>query len=128
MEKIKKMSLRLPNGDFSSFYPFGADSINIDMLSGGNLEEELHLGSPNFVTFNTDDNGVTTITEEYKKNEDQDNNYYVMITVIDKNEDGETYIVQKLNFFKDGQLNLKKIKNITFSGSGNQMAIKEVIE
>lgn len=127
MEKLKKIYQRLENGDFSPSYPIGADSINVDMISGNNLEEEFHLGSPNIITFSTDENNSTIITEEYK-NDAQTDNYYIMITKIEEAENDEIIIVQKLNFFKNNQLILKKTKKITFINLNDNLTIKEVIE
>lgn len=126
MEIIKKMSLRLPDGSFSDPYPFGAEGKNVEMLSGVNLEEEFHLGSPNVTSFSTDENGMTIIREEYKKT-GQSDNYYVMVTTFENNDSGGTIISQKLYFSSGEQLTLKKTKITTFIGSGDDFQIKEEV-
>lgn len=126
MERIKKILPRLSNGNFpDNPYPIGADGINIDMMSECNLEEELHLGSPSYTTFNKDAQNNTIIREEYKKSEEQTNNYYVMITTI-KKENEITNIIQQLYFLKDEneEPTLKKTKKTTI----NDLLIKEVVE
>lgn len=129
MERIKRISQRLQTGDFSPSYPIGADGINIDMLSGSTLEEEMHLGSPSMTSFDIDDTTKElTITEEFKKSESQTGGYHVVMTTFGVNDNNETIIIQKLNFVKnDGQSELKKTKTVTFIGTNNTLKIKEVV-
>ena len=68
-----------------------------------------------------------TITEEYKKEEAQTENYYVMVTTFEVQNE-EMIIIQKLYFVKTaGQQDLKKTKTVTFISSNNNLKIKEVI-
>lgn len=127
MQRIKQLSQRESNGQFSPFYPIGADGLNIDMLSGSNLEEELHLGSPGITTFDTDETGKVTITEEYRKDESQTDKYHVMMTTFEV-VNNEMTIVQKLYYMKDSQLELKKTKTVTFISSDNHLKIKEEVK
>lgn len=127
MKRIKELSQRLQNGTFSAPFPFGADALNIDMLSGSNLEEEMHLGSPSMTSFNIDVNNQMTITEEYKKEETQTESYYIMVTTFEVQNE-EMVIIQKLYFVKTaGQQDLKKTKIVTFVSTDNNLRIKEVI-
>lgn len=127
MKRIKELSQRLQNGTFSAPFPLGADALNIDMLSGSNLEEEMHLGSPSMTSFNIDVNNQMTITEEYKKEETQTESYYIMVTTFEVQNE-EMVIIQKLYFVKTaGQQDLKKTKIITFVSTDNNLRIKEVI-
>lgn len=127
MKRIKELSQRLQNGTFSAPFPLGADALNIDMLSGSNLEEEMHLGSPSMTSFNIDVNNQMTITEEYKKEETQTESYYIMVTTFEVQNE-EMVIIQKLYFVKTaGQQDLKKIKTVTFISTDNNLRIKEVI-
>ena len=127
MERIKELSQRLQNGTFSVPFPFGADALNIDMLSGSNLEEEMHLGSPSMTSFDIDVNNQMTITEEYKKEEAQTENYHIMVTTFEVQNE-EMVIIQKLYFVKTaGQQDLKKTKTVTFISTDNNLRIKEVI-
>lgn len=127
MRRIKKLSQRLQNGTFSAPFPLGADAVNIDMLSGSNLEEEMHLGSPSMTSFDIDANNQMTITEEYKKEEAQTENYHVMVTTFEVQNE-EMIIIQKLYFVKTaGQQDLKKTKTVTFESSNNNLKIKEVV-
>lgn len=128
MKKIKHISQRKQNGDFSNFIPLGADGLNIDMLSGSNLEEEMHLGSPSKTSFITDEFGSTIITEEYKKNNNQTDNYYVMKTSFETDEDENMVIVQRLYFVIEEELVLKRIKKISFDSSEDSLIIKEELE
>lgn len=128
MKKIKHISQRKQNGDFSNFIPLGADGLNIDMLSGSNLEEEMHLGSPSKTSFTTDEFGSTIITEEYKKNNNQTDNYYVMKTSFETDEDENMVIVQRLYFVIEEELVLKRIKKISFDSSEGSLIIKEELE
>lgn len=127
MKRIKELSQRLQNGTFSAPFPLGADALNIDMLSGSNLEEEMHLGSPSMTSFNIDVNNQMTITEEYKKEETQTESYYIMVTTFEVQNE-EMVIIQKLYFVKiAGQQDLKKTKIVTFVSTDNNLKIKEVI-
>lgn len=127
MKRIKELSQRLQNGTFSAPFPLGADALNIDMLSGSNLEEEMHLGSPSMTSFNIDVNNQMTITEEYKKEETQTESYYIMVTTFEVQNE-EIVIIQKLYFVKTaGQQDLKKTKIVTFVSTDNNLRIKEVI-
>lgn len=127
MKRIKELSQRLQNGTFSAPFPLGADALNIDMLSGSNLEEEMHLGSPSMTSFNIDVNNQMTITEEYKKEETQTESYYIMVTTFEVQNE-EMVIIQKLYFVKTaGQQDLKKTKIVTFISTDNNLRIKEVI-
>ena len=127
MNRIKELSQRLQNGTFSAPFPLGADALNIDMLSGSNLEEEMHLGSPSMTSFNIDVNNQMTITEEYKKEETQTESYYIMVTTFEVQNE-EMVIIQKLYFVKTaGQQDLKKTKIVTFVSTDNNLRIKEVI-
>lgn len=127
MKRIKELSQRLQNGTFSAPFPLGADALNIDMLSGSNLEEEMHLGSPSMTSFNIDINNQMTITEEYKKEETQTESYYIMVTTFEVQNE-EMVIIQKLYFVKTaGQQDLKKTKTVTFISTDNNLRIKEVI-
>lgn len=128
MKKIKKVSQKLQNGTFSVPFPLGADAFNIDMLSGSNLEEEMHLGSPSITSIDVDTDNKMIITEEYKKEDTQTENYYIMITTFEI-QNKEIIIIQKLYFVKAvGQQDLKKIKTITFINSNNNLKIKEIIK
>lgn len=127
MKRIKELSQRLQNGTFSAPFPLGADALNIDMLSGSNLEEEMHLGSPSMTSFNIDVNNQMTITEEYKKEETQTESYYIMVTTFEVQNE-EMVIIQKLYFVKTaGQQDLKKTKIVTFVSTDNNLRIKEVV-
>lgn len=127
MKRIKKLSQRLQNGTFSAPFPIGADALNIDMLSGNNLEEEMHLGSPSMTSFNIDANNQMIITEEYKKEDTQTENYHIMVTTFEVQNE-EMVIIQKLYFVKTaGQQDLKKTKTVIFESSNNNLKIKEVI-
>lgn len=127
MKRIKELSQRLQNGTFSAPFPLGADALNIDMLSGSNLEEEMHLGSPSITSFNIDVNNQMTITEEYKKEETQTESYYIMVTTFEVQNE-EMVIIQKLYFVKTaGQQDLKKTKIVTFVSTDNNLRIKEVV-
>lgn len=127
MKRIKELSQRLQNGTFSAPFPIGADALNIDMLSGSNLEEEMHLGSPSMTSFDIDADNQITITEEYKKEDTQTENYHVMVTTFEVQNE-EMVIIQKLYFVKTaGQLDLKKTKTVTFESSNNNLKIKEVV-
>lgn len=127
MKRIKELSQRLQNGTFSAPFSLGADALNIDMLSGSNLEEEMHLGSPSMTSFNIDVNNQMTITEEYKKEETQTESYYIMVTTFEVQNE-EMVIIQKLYFVKTaGQQDLKKTKIVTFVSTDNNLRIKEVI-
>lgn len=127
MERIKSLSQRLQNGTFSAPFPIGADALNIDMLSGSNLEEEMHLGSPSMTSFDIDSDNQMTITEEYKKSETQTENYHIMVTTFEIQNDNMV-IVQKLYFVKvAGQQDLKKTKIVTFESTNNNLKIKEVV-
>lgn len=127
MKRIKELSQRLQNGTFSAPFPIGADALNIDMLSGSNLEEEMHLGSPSMTSFDIDADNQMTITEEYKKEDTQTENYHVMVTTFEVQNE-EMVIIQKLYFVKTaGQLDLKKTKTVTFESSNNNLKIKEVV-
>lgn len=127
MKRIKELSQRLQNGTFSAPFPLGADALNIDMLSGSNLEEEMHLGSSSMTSFDIDVNNQMTITEEYKKEEAQTENYYIMVTTFEV-QNKEMVIIQKLYFVKaKGQQDLKKTKTVTFISTNNNLRIKEVI-
>ncbi len=127
MKKIKKLSQRLQDGTFSPFFPIGADALNIDMLSGSNLEEEIHLGSPSITSFGVNADNQMIITEEYKKEEAQTENYHIMETTF-KTQNEEMVIVQKLYFIKTARKRiLKRTKTITFVSSNDNLKIKEVI-
>ncbi len=127
MKRIKELSQRLQNGTFSAPFPIGANALNIDMLSGSNLEEEMHLGSPSMTSFDIDADNQMTITEEYKKEETQTENYHVMVTMFEVQNE-EMVIIQKLYFVKTaGQQDLKKTKTVTFESSNNNLKIKEVV-
>lgn len=127
MKRIKELSQRLQNGTFSAPFPIGANALNIDMLSGSNLEEEMHLGSPSMTSFDIDVDNQMTITEEYKKEETQTENYHVMVTMFEVQNE-EMVIIQKLYFVKTaGQQDLKKTKTVTFESSNNNLKIKEVV-
>lgn len=127
MKRIKELSQRLQNGTFSAPFPLGADALNIDMLSGSNLEEEMHLGSPSMTSFNIDVNNQMTITEEYKKEDTQTESYYIMVTTFEVQNE-EMVIIQKLYFVKTaGQQDLKKTKIVTFVSTDNNLRIKEVV-
>lgn len=127
MKRIKELSQRLQNGTFSAPFPIGANALNIDMLSGSNLEEEMHLGSPSMTSFDIDTDNQMTITEEYKKEDTQTENYHVMVTTFEVQNE-EMVIIQKLYFVKTaGQLDLKKTKTVTFESSSNNLKIKEVV-
>lgn len=128
MKKIKHISQREQNGNFSNFIPLGADGLNIDMLSGNNLEEEMHLGSPSKTSFETDEFGSTIITEEYKKNNNQTDKYYIMKTSFEANEDENMIIIQKLYFIIEEELVLKRTKKISFDSSEGNLIIKEELE
>ncbi len=121
MKKIKKMSQKLKNGTFSNPIPLGADAINIDMLNGNNLEEEIPLGSPNLISFDVDtETGGMKVIEEYKN--DSQNEYYIMTTIFSPN---GNEIIKKLSLFKNGETTLKKIKTITFENRENHFASVE---
>lgn len=127
MKRIKKLSQRLQNGTFSAPFPIGVDALNVDMLSGSNLEEEMHLGSPSMTSFDIDADNQMTITEEYKKEETQTENYHIMITTFEVQNE-EMIIIQKLYFVKTvGQQDLKRTKTVTFESSNNNLKIKEVV-
>jgi hypothetical protein len=126
-KRVKKLSQKLQDGTFSSPCPIGVDSIYADMLSGSNLEQEMHLGSPNVTSFGTDSKGNTVITEEYKKEDSQTSDYYKMTTTFQV-VDNEMSIVQKLYFINNGSEDLEKTKTITFISAGDSLQIKEVIE
>lgn len=128
MKKIKRISQKLSTGMFSPLYPIGADGLNIDMMSGGNLEEELHLGSPSITSLDVNESGEMVITEDYKASEEQVNNYYSMITTFKTNND-EMIIIQKLYFYKEdnGRI-LKRTKTVTFVSSEGRLSIKEAVE
>lgn len=127
MKRIKKLSQRLQNGTFSTPFPIGVDALNVDMLSGSNLEEEMHLGSPSMTSFDIDADNQMIITEEYKKEDTQTENYHVMVTTFEV-ENEEMVIIQKLYFVKTaGQQDLKKTKTVTFESSNNNLKIKEVV-
>lgn len=128
MKRIKELSQRLQDGTFSTPFPLGANALNVDMLSGNNLEEELHLGSPSTTTFNVDTDRMT-ITEEYKKEETQNEGYYIVKTVFKGRDEGMD-ITQKLYFKKTSdseQKILKKSKTITFTNDNHNFKIKEVV-
>lgn len=128
MKRIKKLSQRLQNGTFSTPFPLGVDALNVDMLSGSNLEEEMHLGSPSMTSFDIDADNQMTITEEYKKEETQTENYHIMVTTFEVQNE-EMIIIQKLYFVKTaGQQDLKRTKTVTFESSNNNLKIKEVVE
>lgn len=127
MKRIKELSQRLQNGTFSAPFPIGANALNIDMLSGSNLEEEMHLGSPSMTSFDIDADNQMTITEEYKKEDTQTENYHIMVTTFEVQNE-EMVIIQKLYFVKTaGQQDLKKTKTVTFESSNNNLKIKEVV-
>lgn len=127
MKRIKSLSQRLQNGTFSTPFPLGVDALNVDMLSGSNLEEEMHLGSPSMTSFDIDADNQMTITEEYKKKETQTENYHIMVTTFEVQNE-EMIIIQKLYFVKTaGQQDLKKTKTVTFESSNNNLKIKEVV-
>lgn len=127
MKRIKSLSQRLQNGTFSTPFPLGVDALNVDMLSGSNLEEEMHLGSPSMTSFDIDADNQMTITEEYKKEETQTENYHIMVTTFEVQNE-EMIIIQKLYFVKTaGQQDLKKTKTVTFESSNNNLKIKEVV-
>lgn len=126
MERIKKLSQKLSDGTFSSAFPIGTDALFIDMLSGCNLEEELHLGSPSMTSFDMDEDNQMVITEEYKKEETQSENYYILITTF-KVENEEMIIIQQLYFQSKEVRTLKRTKTITFISDGKNLKIKEVI-
>lgn len=127
MKRIKKLSQKLQNGTFSAPFPIGVDALNVDMLSGSNLEEEMHLGSPSMTSFDIDADNQMTITEEYKKEETQTENYHIMITTFEVQNE-EMIIIQKLYFVKTvGQQDLKRTKTVTFESSNNNLKIKEVV-
>ena len=66
-------------------------------------------------------------TEEYKKEEAQTENYHIMVTTFEVQNE-EMIIIQKLYFVKTvGQQDLKKTKTVTFISSNNNLKIKEVI-
>lgn len=128
MKNDKVMEIRQKNGStYEAPIPIGAYGINVDMLSGSNLEEEFHLGSPCKTTFNIQDNS-TVIIEEYKNSDGQSNNYYSMETTFEVN-DSEMIITQRLYYFppEESSSRLEKTKVITFSNSDSEMIIKEVI-
>ena len=127
-KKIKEISEKLSDGTFSKFYPIGANAVDIDMDSGNNLEEEMHLGRPAITLFDTDEATKTTyIIEEYRKDESQLINYYKMITSFVQEASGMT-ILQKLYFVnKDAVEELKKTKKVIFDTSSNSLKIKEEI-
>lgn len=128
MKRIKSLSQRLQNGTFSTPFPLGVDALNVDMLSGSNLEEEMHLGSPSMTSFDIDADNQMTITEEYKKEETQTENYHIMVTTFEVQNE-EMIIIQKLYFVKTaGQQDLKRTKTVTFESSNNNLKIKEVVE
>ncbi len=129
MKKIKKVSQRLSDGTFSVPFPLGANAGNIDMLSGNSLEEELHLGSPNMTSFEVDANNQTFITEEYKKEESQTEDYHIMTTSFETQNE-QMIVTQKLYYVKTGgQQVLKKTKTTVFTkDSNNNLKIKEEIQ
>jgi len=127
MKRIKTLSQKLTDGSFSSPFPLGVDSIYADMLSGNNLEQEMHLGCPSLTSFETDSSGNVTITEEYKE-ENQTTKYYKMLTGFVTAND-ETSIIQKLYYIDDnGTETLEKTKTVTFVTINDNLQIKEVIE
>lgn len=128
MKRIKSLSQRLQNGTFSTPFPLGVDALNVDMLGGSNLEEEMHLGSPSMTSFDIDADNQMTITEEYKKEETQTENYHIMVTTFEVQNE-EMIIIQKLYFVKTaGQQDLKRTKTVTFESSNNNLKIKEVVK
>ncbi len=127
-DKIKSLRQKEDNNTYSSPIPIGANGINVDMLSTNNLEEEFHLGSPCVTNFTTDAQGNMTITEEYKINDSQNKDYYVMITTFEV-QNNETIIIQKLYYYLEENVQeLQKTKKITFINSELGLTIKEVIE
>lgn len=127
MDVIKELAVRLNGGNFSDPYPFGANGVNIDMINGNNLEEEVHLGSPNITSFETAESGDMVITEQYKA-ESTTGEYYKMKTTFETDENDEMKIIQKLYFVDgDGQESLKKTKIVSFVTEGDNFSIKEVV-
>lgn len=127
MDRIKHLIQKESNGSFVKKTPLGADGINIDMLSGSNLEEELHLGSPSQTSFGQNGNGQTVITEVYKKEDNQTTDYFILTTTFES-DNGSTIIIQRLFFVVNDVSILKKIKRITFDSSSGNLVIKEEIE
>lgn len=127
-DKIKSLRQKKDNNTYSLPIPIGANSINIDMLSTNNLEEEFHLGSPCVTTFETIENGDMVITEVYKKDESQIKDYYTMVTTFET-KDNETIIIQKLYYYpKENVKEIQKIKQVNFINNELGLTIKEVIE
>lgn len=119
MSKIKKISNKLPNG-FSPPYPLGADALNVDMLSGNNLEEEFHLGCPNDVTFDMDIITDSMKVVEKFKSQEQNNGYYILETIFNSS---KHEVLQKLSFYdKDNVLTLKKTQRIIFESQKRDYA------
>lgn len=118
MSKVKKISNKLPNG-FSPPCPLGADALNVDMLSGNNLEEEFHLGCPNDITFDMD-----IITDSMKviekfKSQDQNSGYYILETIFNSS---KHEVLQKLSFYDNDDLILKKTQRIIFESQKRDYA------
>ncbi len=128
MSKVTKIRVKGSDGTFAQEVNIGTFSSFVNMQDGLTLEEEFKLGGNCITSFNTSSEGVTTIIEEFRL-EDQTSDFYKISTVFESTDEG-MIITQELFYIdEDSNETSIKVKTITFQSSDtNDLIIKEVIE
>lgn len=123
-EVIRGSRQKLGTGSYSDLIPFGTYGKYIDMLSGLDLEQELKLGGATDVHINNNDDGSTTITENYAA--EDSTGHYQLVTVVD--EEG-TFIIQSLYWVdSEGQNTLKYAKQFSIIEKDDEYQITGVLQ
>jgi hypothetical protein len=124
--RIKEISQKLNTGAFSTPIPLGCDSKYVDMHDSNTLEEEFKLGGSCITSLSTVD-GNTTVTEEYRK-EEETKDFYKVITVFSTTDSGGTQIKQSLYLVNDEDSStFIKSKTVTFESNNGEVVIKEEV-
>ena len=95
MERVKNLRKKITPNSFGDPIPIGTDGILVDMLSGLDNEQELKLGG-NHIADISEDGNITTIIEQYCKNDVAKTIVYTVKTVVVDNEDNSTTITVEI--------------------------------
>lgn len=124
MDRIKGLHEK-QGSSYSAFMPFGTDGQLVDMASGLNLEYEVKIGTPHYVSIN-DSGASIVITEHYDANAAPSGNFYKMVTTITETSDTLTTITAVLSYGTTSSQTTLKTKTTTIDQSTGTI-IREVI-
>lgn len=136
MDRIKGLHEKQAGGQYGALVPFGTDGQLVDMFSGLNLEYEVKLGTPHYVTIGEIPPSVgvegTRVVEHYVDPTELPNDYaaptkpYYRVTT-DITESGTTTSISvTLDYISSGSSATLKTKTTTIDQSTG-IVIKEVI-